>query len=138
MRHLRALMESRPTPGRVPDQSFVADTLAGAEHIRATRGQGYLFVYSPQGAAFALRSEPRPSLVREAWWFDPRDGRAQRIGRLAENQTIHSFTPPTRGRGQDWVLVVDEERRRFSAPGETPGPTTQVDSTQNWRLTAQP
>ena len=117
MRHLRALMESRPVAGRVPDQSLVIDPLAGAEHIRATRGPGYIFVYSPHGSPFTLGLKALPAARRRAWWFDPRDGHAQGIGRLPDEGPLHTFTPPSHGRGHDWILVVDDESRRYPAPG---------------------
>jgi hypothetical protein len=55
MRHVRALVESRPYLSRVPDQSLVEQELAGADHIAATRGDGYAFIYGPQGRGFTLR-----------------------------------------------------------------------------------
>jgi hypothetical protein len=30
-----------------------------------------------------------------------------------------SFTPSSNGRGNDWVLVVDDEARKFPVPGST-------------------
>jgi hypothetical protein len=55
MQYVRALLESRPYLSRVPDQSIVVDPLDGADHISATRGDGYLFVYSAQGRKFTVR-----------------------------------------------------------------------------------
>ena len=49
MQYVRALVESRPYLSRVPDQSLVANALEGADHIVATRGDGYAFVYSAAG-----------------------------------------------------------------------------------------
>ena len=39
---------------RVPDQSLVENALEGADHIAATRGDGYAFVYDAQGRPFTL------------------------------------------------------------------------------------
>jgi hypothetical protein len=107
--HLRRLIESRPTPGRVPDQSLVADARAGGEHIRAMRGDGYAFIYLPAGGEVALS---RPEVIGHdlrAWWFDPRTGQA--AGRAETGGP--RFQAPSSGRGNDWVLVLDDARRNF-------------------------
>ena len=52
MRHLRTLIESRPMPVRIPDQSMlVSDPMATTERIQATRASdgSYAFVYSASG-----------------------------------------------------------------------------------------
>jgi hypothetical protein len=46
MQYLRALIESRPFLERIPDQSLIAENYEGANHLRATRGNDYAFVYS--------------------------------------------------------------------------------------------
>ena len=42
----------------------------------------------------------------KAAWYDPRTGKVTPIGTFANSGT-RSFTPPTRGYGQDWVLTLD-------------------------------
>ena len=114
-------MESRPYFSRVPDQSIVADTLTGVDHLQATRGDGYLFVYSAQGRPFDLVMGRISGDTIAGWWFNPRSGDAMPIGRYANTGT-RTFTPPSQGFGSDWVLVADDATRRFAAPGATPGP----------------
>jgi hypothetical protein len=41
-----------------------------------------------------------------AAWYDPRTGKMTAIGKFANTGT-RTFTPPTRGYGQDWVLTLD-------------------------------
>lgn len=110
MQHLRTLLESRPILARIPDQSLIAsDAGDGADHIQATRAGdcSYVFVYSPAGEPFAVRScWPVNSLAR-AGWYDPRTGSSQHIGAVEINSST-LFTPPTRGQGQDWVLTLDK------------------------------
>jgi len=119
MRHLRALIESRPFLSRVPDQSLlVSDAGAGGGHVQATRdvGGGYAFVYSPTGSPFTLDLSALSGETLAAWWFDPRTGHAQAAGRSPRTAS-QSFTPPAIGTEQDWVLVLDDAARNYSPPG---------------------
>ncbi len=120
MQYVKALMESRPYLSRVPDQSIVVDPLEGADHISATRGDGYLFVYSAQGREFTVRPGKIAGVRLEAWWYNPRNGAAQSIGEL-DNSAEHKFTPPSEGFGSDWVLVLDDASRSFGVPGAAAG-----------------
>ena len=114
MRHVRTLMESRPFLERVPDQTLLADTLSGANHSRALRGRSYAFIYSPQGHPFAVVMGKITGQAVRAHWFDPRTGTASVIGEFAEG--ILPFTPPTSGRENDWVLVLDDASESRPAP----------------------
>jgi len=111
---VRRLIESRDFFSRVPDQSLVADTLAGADHIQATRGDGYAFVYSAQGRAFDVVMGKISGDSVVAQWFNPRTGDRLAIGRFA-NAATRRFTPPSEGFGADWVLILDDASRRRSA-----------------------
>ena len=116
--HLRRLLLSRPFFSRVPDQGIVAgDAGTGEARIRASRGDGYAFVYIPTGRDVTVRTEWTDDAAIVAWWFDPRTGGARRIGERPGGGT-HEFTPPgTPGRHNDWVLVLDAKSRGFGSPG---------------------
>jgi hypothetical protein len=43
----------------------------------------------------------------KARWFDPREGKIIEIGEF-ENKNFKTFTPPTSGMGQDWILLIDD------------------------------
>lgn len=115
MCHVRTLMESRPFLERIPDQTLLIDTLSGANHSQALRGRSYAFVYSPEGHSFSVVMGKITGQVVQAHWFDPRTGRSSPIGEFA-NEGILPFTPPTSGRGNDWVLVLDDTRENRPAP----------------------
>ncbi len=105
MRHARALIESRPVFDRIPDQSLiVSDAGAGSDHVRAARSSdfSYAFVYLPTGSPVTIDLGAFPS-TPAASWFDPRSGETRTID-LEPNST---FSPPTSGPGEDWVLVLD-------------------------------
>ncbi|MER3462842.1 MAG: hypothetical protein C4342_07685 [Armatimonadota bacterium] len=108
MCHLRSLMESRPMAGRVPDQSLLVEDYPGANHMRAIRGHGHVFVYSPCGIPFGVRLGVLPGTTLKATWFDPRTGETHPQGEI-NNQGQARFAPPSSGRGDDWVLVLDGE-----------------------------
>jgi hypothetical protein len=116
LQFLRALFESRPYLSRVPDQSLIAEALQGADHIAATRGDGYLFVYSAQGRKFTVNMGKISGSDVKAWWYNPRDGAAIEIGAY-KNEGGREFVPPSEGFGSDWVLVLDDAARAFPAPG---------------------
>ncbi len=116
MQYMRALLESRPYLSRVPDQSIVVDPLDGADHISATRGDGYLFVYSAQGRKFTVRPGKISGTRLKGWWYNPRSGSAEAIGDFDTSQA-REFTPPSEGFGSDWVLVLDDASKSFPEPG---------------------
>ena len=117
MKHLRDLMLSRPMLSRIPDQSIVEDAFSGGDHIRATRGDDYAFVYVARGRSFTANLGKIAGSVVVAWWFDPRSGAAIRIGEFS-NTGSRQFDPPgTPQRGNDWVLVLDDKSKSHGAPG---------------------
>jgi hypothetical protein len=115
MRYVRALIESRPYLSRVPDQSMIVDALTGADHIVATRGDGYAFVYSPQGRKFTLKLGVISGEKVKATWFNPRTGATQDAGSF-DNRGEREFTCPAEGFGADWVLIVDDASKSFPMP----------------------
>jgi hypothetical protein len=115
MIHLRKLLESRPLFDRVPDLSLIDDARSDAERIQATRGKDYLFVYSAYGKAFQLQMGRIAGQQVRAFWYSPRDGKAQEIG-VFDNRGVKFFSPPSSGQGQDWVLVVDDAGKGYRLP----------------------
>ncbi len=119
MGHVRHLFESRPFQKLRPNDDFIKDgPTRGPAKIRgalATDGS-FAFVYSPRGEPFSvdLTVFPAPR-VRESW-FDPRYGVTYEL-HTTDNRGIQTYAPPTRGRGQDWVLILDDAEREFVLPG---------------------
>jgi hypothetical protein len=120
MGHLRRLFESRPFQKLVPDQSILLngpDT--GAAKVRAAlaRDGSFAFVYSPRGEPFMVRVSAIRSARVRAIWFDPRYGIAEPI-HTTDSPGFQTFVPPTRGRGCDWLLVLDDATASFPVPGQ--------------------
>jgi hypothetical protein len=116
MLNVRRLMESRPTLNRVPFPEIVLNPGDEYSHIAATRGDGYLMVYTPLGNDIELDGNMLPAKKYTAWWFDPRSGKSIKAGTVEKKNPLR-FMAPSRGPGFDWVLVLDEEGKNFNAPG---------------------
>lgn len=125
MQHGRALIESRPFLTRIPDPSVIVPGPvptsvpgAGRYQFVATRDAAgsYAMVYAPVGRTFSVRMNVITGPRVKAWWFNPRTGQATAIGTFP-NTGDRAFTPPDRGELLDWVLVLDDESKRFPPPG---------------------
>jgi hypothetical protein len=115
MGHLRRLFEARPLSKLVPDQTLIANgPLTGGAKIRAARASdgSFLIVYTPRGESFTLDKGVLPGSRLKESWFDPRYGVAHEI-HATDNQGYQTYTPPTSGRGQDWVLIIEDARATF-------------------------
>jgi len=119
MLHVRNLIESRPFLTRVPDPAIItAGQREGAGRLQATRGDDYLFVYTPYGHSFTVQMGKISGAKVKAWWFDPREGTAALIGTFT-NDGAKKFDPPGEPkRGNDWVLVMDDAEKGFFEPGK--------------------
>jgi hypothetical protein len=124
MQYLRDLIESRPMLLRIPDQwLLVNDPMGTSDRIQACRASdgSYAFIYTATGAKLEIRMVDRiyeklsGSRIK-AYWYDPRLGTSSFIGEFAKTAS-REFTPPSSGRGHDWVLVLDDAARNFPAPG---------------------
>lgn len=125
MQYGRCLMESRPFPSRVPDDSIIVTdrvptSVPGAGRYRfvGTRDAdgSYAMVYAPIGRAFKVRMDTIKGPKVKAWWYNPRNGQATAIGEFP-NTGEREFLPPDKGEMLDWVLVLDDASKGFPAPG---------------------
>lgn len=127
MRHLKALMLSRPFLSRIPDQSLVVEGQGdGLARVLATRdgtpGQNdatYVMVYFPEPRQVTIRTEIIVASKVRGWWFNPRTGQVTALDTMANRQRM-PFTPPTNVPGEDWVLVLDDASRNYPQPGSRP------------------
>ena len=120
MGHLRRLFESRPWQQLEPAQDVVLGANAPGEgFVRAALAQdrSFAFVYSPRGETVAVDQGRLGAVDVTSWWFDPRYGRAYKV-HTGVGTAVQFFTPPSSGRGCDWVLVLDDASRGFPPPGE--------------------
>lgn len=116
MRHLRTLLEARPALGRVPDPALVTEVYSRDQRIVAARGDGYALVYTAEGKPVALKPERLPGQSTVAAWYNPRTGQLTPLGTV-DRKTPVVFTPPSKGRSSDWVLVLDDAAQKFPTIG---------------------
>jgi hypothetical protein len=124
---MRRFMEAHAFPTLVPDQKLILDgPTSGPAKIRAMRAtdESRLIVYTARGEPFTIdQSVVKAAYVRQSW-FDPRYGVSYEIrlsGREWDQQTFQTYTPPTSGRGQDWVLVLEATEKPTNTPALLPG-----------------
>jgi hypothetical protein len=117
MIHLRKLMESRDFLSRYPAQDLVLNPdMPDNEYIVATKGKGYVFIYTP-GPAIMVNLDLIGAKELNAWWFNPRTGESKLIETLP-GTGIKKYIPSEQGNGNDWVLVLDETSANYPAPGK--------------------
>lgn len=129
MTHLAKVMNgfsASDALNRVPDQTLVDgdEGKAGRERsdrisaARTASGRQAIF-YSATGRPIRVRMEKLAAAKMFAWWFNPRGGKWHVDGQEATEQKffgrdlatglgsgVREFTPPSRGEGQDWVLIL--------------------------------
>jgi hypothetical protein len=123
----KRLLESRPFPTRIPDPSIIVPSevptaVPGEGRYRyvATRDeQGtYAMIYIPAGRPVEVRTEVIKGEKIIAWWYNPRNGKARRIGQFRNDTPVRLFIPPERGESTDWILVLDDASRKYPRPGK--------------------
>ena len=106
---MRRFFEKRPWYKLVPGQSMMASYKGEGNHRRvAARAEdgSFILAYLPEGGQITIRGlEHLTGPQVAASWYDPRTGEWHEIGRH-EKSTL-SFTAPSSGQKDDWVLVLD-------------------------------
>jgi len=120
MRHVADLLKSRPFLSLVPDQSIISSqNPSDGSHYQAAKGDGYLFIYNPYGKRFAIYMNKLSGNRLNCYWYSPRDGNVQVIGTFNGGSYTKTFDPPGKEeRGNDWILVIDDESKNYPHPGE--------------------
>jgi hypothetical protein len=118
MIHVRKLMESRPFTDRVPFQDIVLnENKSETDFIAATRGNDYVMIYIPTGLEANVDLNKCGWEKAKVWWYNCKTGEAKSLGKLKTNQQ-KSFKPKISGKGNDWVLVIDNAKINFNPPGK--------------------
>ncbi|MCC6286973.1 MAG: glycoside hydrolase family 140 protein, partial [Chitinophagaceae bacterium] len=113
--YLKKLVESRPYINRIPDTSIIIKGQGvKADYIAAFRDSAgrYMMIYIPEGKTITVNTSFIPSKKIKATWFNPKTGKAITPA-VVSNKKQQNFTPPATGKGNDWVLVLDNIKENF-------------------------
>ncbi len=110
VQYLKKLLLSRPYFERVPDQQLIAgDAGDKYNHLVATRGQRYAFVYTYTSRDMKITMGRITGNTVTASWYNPRNGNTTTAGTYPNKGTV-TFNPPGEpANGNDWVLILDSE-----------------------------
>jgi hypothetical protein len=121
MQHFGAFFRSRPWHDLIPDlkHEFVTGGLGefrGLDYLAAavSGDRRTLIAYMPSARAVSIDLARLHGSAVRAWWYDPRDGKAIRVGEFA-TMGSRDFTPPELG---DWAMVVEDASLNRPPPGE--------------------
>jgi hypothetical protein len=116
------LKDGRPLFNNVADRVQTSVPGEGRYRFVATRDRdgSYAMVYAPVGRTFRVRMDVIKGGLVNAWWFNPRNGTASRIGTFP-NTGERAFAPPDLGEDRDWVLVLDDDAKGYGPPGRAEG-----------------
>jgi len=118
--YLKNLILSRPSSTRIPDQDLIKSGQGkDGEYITSFAGEDgdYAMIYLPVGKTIEVNTARLEGKRIVAWWFNPWTGVATKIGKFKRKEVM-SFEPPAVGEENDWVLVIDNARRKWDAPGK--------------------
>lgn len=121
MGHIRRLFEALPFTKLIPDQRLILNgPLTGGARMRGARASdgSFALFYTPHGDSFTLDKRVIKGERLREYWFDPRYGVAY-FNKEQDTSGIQTYTPPTSGRGNDWVLVLVNAAAGFALPGAT-------------------
>lgn len=109
VKHLKTLMLNQSYFNRIPDQGLIAEKQEADDHFAsATRSKDgtYAMVYYPTGKGLKLDLSRLSGKSYQISWYDPRTGVENQSAIKVKNENGVDITPPSSGRGQDWVLIL--------------------------------
>ncbi len=118
---LGRLLQSRPWHLLEPCQQMIVNgPLQGGSKIRAALAADCSFavIYSPCGEPFTLRQSMVGTRRIKVIWFDPRYGSVYHV-QNGPNTGFQTYSPPTSGRGNDWVLILEDAGKKWPLPKAT-------------------
>jgi hypothetical protein len=120
MKFVRQLFESRPFHKLRPSSSFIVDGPSyGAAKVRSIIAEdgSFAFVYSPLGEKFTVNTLMIKANRIKAIWYNPKYGNSYHI-HSSDTHGFQTYTPPTSGRGNDWILILEDADKGYPLPGK--------------------
>ena len=118
MKHLRTLFEARPFHQLHPNQQMIKSNAPEMQKVRAALATdaSFALIYTPDGSPFTIDQSVIKATKLKSIWYDPRYGVSHPI-HTGNTFAIQTYTPPTQGIGQDWILILEDADRDFPLPG---------------------
>lgn len=85
--------------------------------LKVSENGRYLMAYTYTGRDFILQMGHITGKKVNAWWYNPRTGKATVIGKYKNKRKVVFNPPGIKENGNDWVLVLDDTSKNFSVPG---------------------
>jgi len=107
---LKKLFTSRAYNQLVPSSELIVDgPQSGGAKIKSALAEdgSFAFIYSPRGSKFSVDKSLFAGEKLAEVWFDPRYGVEYQI-HASNTRGIQTYTPPTSGRGNDWILIIEK------------------------------
>lgn len=121
MGFVRRLFESRLFNKLVPDQGDLVvngPSFGGAKICASLANDGsFAIIYSPYGQPFTLNKQLINANRIKEIWYNPRYGNAHHV-LTSECKAFQTYNPPTSGRGNDWILILEDEDAGIPLPGK--------------------
>jgi hypothetical protein len=104
-------MLSKPYFERIPAHDLIAGRQGDRyDYLAATKGRDYAFIYTCNGSPININLEKMHLDRIKASWYNPRNGKTQKIGAF-ETIGTRTFDPPgEKEAGNDWVLILDNNK----------------------------
>lgn len=108
--HFVDLMNSRDFLNNIPAQDIIYENYSGANHMRAVKNKNYAYIYSPCGLKINIAKDRLGFEPENFMFYNPRSGEYTETKadlRNFKNENILQFIPPSSGRNNDWVLIIE-------------------------------
>lgn len=109
IKHLKKLFEARPFYMLEPSQKILTGHTAGVKGS-LSKDRSFAIIYAPLGQPFGVDQSWLEGQSLRATWFDPRYGVTYPI-HTGNTFGFQTYTPPSEGRGNDWILILDSADR---------------------------
>lgn len=110
MGYMKKMFTAREFQKLVPNKGIVVDgPSTGGGKIKAAlaNDQSFVIVYSPRGEHFSIYKNVLNAEKLREIWFDPRYG-VEHVIHTSGTKGIQTYTPPSSGRGNDWILIIEK------------------------------
>lgn len=119
MTHLKTLFEARSFHKLIPGEDFIKNgPMTGGGRIRSAIAddKSFAIIYTPRGESFTVDKGIFSAQRIKEIWYDPRYGISYPI-HSGDTRAFQTYSPPTSGRGQDWILIIEDASLDMPLPG---------------------